>query len=441
MKRLIAVSLCVMLCFFTGCDLTLSTIDNLIKPPKLSEEQNRIDTALKASVGDNISLVYPKTGDYKSAFIVENIDEEETSEAIVFYKENSGSGTVRMNILDQQDEKWVSVWDNTTVNGSEIEKISFIKKDGRVYIVMGVNVTSANEKTLIIYEYTERVLKQVFTATCMNFEVYDLNDDGDEEIITISHTIISETKKENAAYMYSLKNGECTLLSQTAMDSEAASYAGIYKGRLAEDVPALYFDTQRGTDQYGTEILISVDNQLENPIQENKLGRKTLRYSGLSCMEDEDGVYSIPQTVILPGYSDQAVSEQPYLIAWYQYDMEKRELVEQATTYTNYSLGYSIRIPEEWLSGDAGQITAKRDTTNNELVFYVYHGDLKNESETLLKIRVFPRSSLVQGTDLPYGYTLLGTNGQMVYAYNLKRTHTDFDLTHQEVTQLFTIMQ
>ena len=73
-----------MLCFFTGCDLTLSTIDNLIKPPKLSEEQNRIDTALKASVGDNISLVYPKTGDYKSAFIVENIDEEETSEAIVF---------------------------------------------------------------------------------------------------------------------------------------------------------------------------------------------------------------------------------------------------------------------------------------------------------------------------------------------------------------------
>lgn len=157
MKRILIVLACLVIPLFTGCELTFSSVDNLMKPPKLTEEQNRIDAALRDSVGDAINLVYPKTGDYKSAFIVENIDDEDSTEAIVFYKTNAGTGSVRMNILDQQNGEWVSVWDNTTVNGTEIEKVSFIKTGGRVYLVLGVNVASALDKTLIIYEYAQRV--------------------------------------------------------------------------------------------------------------------------------------------------------------------------------------------------------------------------------------------------------------------------------------------
>lgn len=446
MKRFLLGLAVLLMLPFTGCDLAFSTVENLIQPPKLSEEQNRIDAALRESVGDNISLVYPKTGDYKSAFIVENIDGEETSEAIVFYKENSGSGTVRMNILDQQDGEWVSVWDNTTVNGSEIEKISFLKRGERVYIVMGVNVTSTTDKTLIIYEYTDedtdRILRQVFTMTCMNFEVFDLNDDGKEEIIALSSTIVSETKREANAYLYSLQNGECVLLDQTPMDSEVTGYVNLFQGRLAGGAPALYLDVQKGTDQYGTEILTMEDGELVNPIREHRLERDTLRYAGLSSMEgSQPGVYCIPRTVTLPGYSEEAISEQPFLIAWYQYDEGSMSLVRQDTTYTNYTLGYSLRIPEAWLDTSLGLVTASRDTANNELTFFVYHGDLDDESEILLKIRVFSRSSLEREAELPYGYTLLGTNGQMAYAYSLKRTQTDLDLTGQEVSELFTILQ
>ena len=66
----------------TSC--TLSTdVENLLKPPKLSEEQEQIYQALIASEGSKISLKYPRTGNYLSAFIVENIDNEPSNEAIV----------------------------------------------------------------------------------------------------------------------------------------------------------------------------------------------------------------------------------------------------------------------------------------------------------------------------------------------------------------------
>ena len=441
MKRILIVLACMVIPLFTGCELTFSSVDNLMKPPKLTEEQNRIDAALRDSVWDAINLVYPKTGDYKSAFIVENIDDEDSTEAIVFYKTNAGTGSVRMNILDQQNGEWVSVWDNTTVNGTEIEKVSFIKTGGRVYLVLGVNVASASDKTLIIYEYAQRVLKQVFTTTCANFAVYDLNDDGNEEIITLTHTMLSDTKKETTAQLYSLYQEECRQLSQTRMDEEVSSYVNIFPGKLPDGTPALFLDTQQGADQYGTEILTAVNNRLQNPILMYGLKEKTYRYAGLSSMKGENESYLVPQTITLPGYSEAAVAEQPYLINWYQYDSKTQSLTAQDTTYTNYVLGYSFKIPEKWLDSGEGQITAKRNATNNELTFFIYHGDLKNEAETLLKIRPFSRSSLDQDTSLPYGYTMLGSNGQMVYAYNLKVTHSEFDLTPNEVQQLFSILQ
>ena len=72
----------------TGCSLNTS-IDALLTPPKLSTQQEQIYTALKNFTGPNISLKYPRAGDYLSAFIVDDIDNDSEEEAIVFYKKNT----------------------------------------------------------------------------------------------------------------------------------------------------------------------------------------------------------------------------------------------------------------------------------------------------------------------------------------------------------------
>lgn len=59
----------------TGCGIG-SSVDTLLLPPMLSDEQEAIYTALTASAGSNISLVYPRWGAYRSAFVFYDLDME-----------------------------------------------------------------------------------------------------------------------------------------------------------------------------------------------------------------------------------------------------------------------------------------------------------------------------------------------------------------------------
>lgn len=438
MKRIaVLMILCVLL--LTGCEFSPTSIDAMLHPPKLSEEQTQIYSALKSAVSGDIDMVYPKTGEYKSAFVVENIDAEETTEALVFYKEDLATSSVRFTILDQEDDKWYSVCDATSTNATDVEKIAFIRENNRVYLAIGFNLTGVNEKTLSVYEYANRELNLIFSENCANFEVFDINDDGKDEIITLVNTIVTETQRETVARMYAVKSGKCTLKNEVHMDSESTAYINLYKGVLSDGSAALYLDAQKGTDFYGTEILTADHNRLVNITNEKGLNQMTKRTQGLTCSKTKEGVYLIPQLRMLSGYSSTAPSEQPYWIDWYQYDAELETFQKTDTTYSNYSLGYSLEIPEKWMNQER-QVTAKRDTANNEITFFIYNGSIQNESETLLKIKIFERSKLIND-QLPYGYTVLEANGQILYGYNLRKTHTDFDLTDEEVWAMFRILQ
>ena len=68
----------------TGCAVGTS-VDNLLKPPQLSVEQEQIYQALQNAVGNNITLQYPRSGDNLSAFIVCDMDDDGEDEAMVFY--------------------------------------------------------------------------------------------------------------------------------------------------------------------------------------------------------------------------------------------------------------------------------------------------------------------------------------------------------------------
>ena len=69
MKR--TVSLILIFCLFaimlSGCSFTNVGIDGLLSAPKLSKEQSEIHDALIESVGKNIQLKYPLSGDERSA--------------------------------------------------------------------------------------------------------------------------------------------------------------------------------------------------------------------------------------------------------------------------------------------------------------------------------------------------------------------------------------
>ena len=80
------------LVFFSGCGYS-GGVDSLLSPPRLNSEQNEVWLAMtKALQTEEIRLVYPQKGEYRSAFVMANIDEDASNEALVFYRPVSAAG-------------------------------------------------------------------------------------------------------------------------------------------------------------------------------------------------------------------------------------------------------------------------------------------------------------------------------------------------------------
>ena len=128
-------------------------VEGVLSPPSLTAQQNNIYEALKKQVGSDIQLCYPQNGEYRSAFIIKNIDDEPTEEAIVFYKsglETTRSSNLRINVLDQQEDgSWISACD-IAGSGFEVDRVGFgaFGTGNRINIVVGYKRDAAQKKDI-----------------------------------------------------------------------------------------------------------------------------------------------------------------------------------------------------------------------------------------------------------------------------------------------------
>lgn len=91
----------------SACSSFQPNLTDLMQSPKLTEEQAEIYEALTnaADVSD-VQLKYPKSGDYRSAFVMFDLDADGEDEALVFYNMPSWGGNVRIMVLDHQQDEW-----------------------------------------------------------------------------------------------------------------------------------------------------------------------------------------------------------------------------------------------------------------------------------------------------------------------------------------------
>ena len=161
-----------------------ASVEELLSPPRLNEEQTAIYEALRTAAGGSVSLKYPKSGQYRSAFVVENIDGEPTNEAIVFYeKPNVAEGSyLRINFLDMQEEKWVSVYD-FAASGSEVERVMFKDLgDGETIIIITYYIQNSSDMASSVIKFSDGSPREVFSGRHSYMDVFDADGNGKEEM-------------------------------------------------------------------------------------------------------------------------------------------------------------------------------------------------------------------------------------------------------------------
>lgn len=394
--------------FVTGCSFGTS-IDNLMTPPKLSVEQQQIYSALTDAAGTSVSLKYPKSGSYLSAFIVEDIDGDGGNEAIVFYEKNSlaaEENTLRINILDSTDGKWRSVCD-TPAEGAEIEKviISKLGSNDRTNVIIGSSMINRSEKTVSIYSYSDGTIEGTFSSSYSFIDVTDLDKDGENEFLLLAG---SATGAPAVAESYKLDKDGIYHKYSRELSGSFTEFNSLVYGKIAGDRTGLYIDAVSGSGLIQTDVVYMDSSGLNKVFATAEESLSTVRPSGCSSYDiDGDGILEIPVQSIAPGYENVPEGEQMKITRWLFVNGENK-LEQKYTSYYSVNDGYVFLFPESW----QGRVTVKRDAINDEIVLCSYeNGETGRE---LLRIYC-AQDSASREDRISSGYMLLHTKGESAY--------------------------
>ncbi len=412
-----ALTAAIMLCGCSG-----ASVENLLTAPKLTQEQSKIYQALINSTGSSVNLKYPRSGEFRSAFVLQDIDDEPGEEALVFYESQSvqsGESALRMKVLDRYDGEWQAVYDLACV-GSEVDSISFAKlgDSSCTEVIVCCSMLNQTEKTLSVLNYSSGIISELYSGSYSCMEVMDLNADGQDELVTI---VPDKTTQTAMAMMFTRTDDGLVKLGETPLGGTGADFVSVTKGQLFSDTTALFVDYSRGSGQYGTDVLYCRNGRLMTPVNyssgddgshTNVISRFTNDYMTdiRSADIDGDGCLEIPSMVPLPGYETLTRSEQLCAVVWYTVKNNRYE--QEYYSYYSSKYNFALLFPSRW----QGVVSAVVNSQDNEIIFISYgqeNGLDVNDSTELMRIRTIDKDdteALVNSKD----YHMIGENDENI---------------------------
>lgn len=413
-----------------------ASVEELLSPPRLNEEQTAIYEALRTAAGGSVSLKYPKSGQYRSAFVVENIDDEPTNEAIVFYeKPNVAEGSsLRINFLDMQEEKWVSVYD-FAASGSEVERVMFKDLgDGETSIIITYYIQNSSDMASSVIKFSDGSPCEVFSGRHSYMDVFDADGNGKEEMFLISADRAAGTA---AAQTLSWREGAFGVIGSAELSGGFSEYKNVVSGSWDKSgIPAIFIDYALSDGSFSTDALICYENRLSavTALFGSGVSRRVNSYTPnlFSADIDSDGIIEIPATLPFPGYENLTKPEQVNMTVWYEIADRGTRLNEKYRSYSGIRGDFTFIIPPRWQE----LVTASVSVSDGTVKFSRYNGNVKETGQELLEIRTASPDSAAA----PEGYISLGKSDTTGSSFYAKISGEDpLSLTEAELNELFII--
>lgn len=314
----------------------LHSPEEVLSPPNPNGEHRQLQQAFESAVGSGTEykLQYPEEGEYRSAYVLYDIDGDEDNEALVFYKKTGDDSNVRINLLDERDDKWVSVLDESGY-GNKIDAVSFadLDADGNAEVILSWSLSSADSsRTMTVHTTRLDDAKPVFTNLAnmpyKTMAVADMDHDGRQEILVLWNETTQKVQHNYAALMKMTSSGLQQYGEEAVLDSTASVYDAIYvqEGKA----PVAFVDALKDDNTMFTEVMWwdDVNQTLRAPLTENdtRTNRQTLRSPAVPSQDiDGDEIIEIPVGYGLPESTSSSsrknsttteTEERLYLTAW-----------------------------------------------------------------------------------------------------------------------------
>ena len=398
--------------FLAACCLLLSAcssfqfnLTDLMQAPKLSEDQAEIYEALTDAVGvSDVQLKYPKSGAYRSAFVMFDLDADGEKEALVFYNMPSWGGNVRIMILDHQQEKWVSVYD-AVGEGTDITEVDFriLTSSGRYCLMIGWEQGTSENTNISVYDYTGGQLRVLFESEYSQMLIEDIDQDGVQEILL---GVFKASAKMGSIRLINDTDEGLQPVSRVVMDNTITKFLGIDIGFLSEDQTAVFVDAYTSSTQIVTEIMVYTEEGRLVPLSGHAgdLDRLLVRELPVRCEDiDGDGILEIPVSLNEYNEEEREDDNRKNMIQYVRLsnpealemlkvetasEQESQESVSFSfapvwTGFLNPDYGFRFQFPDEWVN----QVDVLKETNRSEWVFTLKSDAA--EPTALLRIRVY----------------------------------------------------
>ncbi len=433
---------------FTSCTQFEFSPKNLMRPPKLTQEQLEIFTALENAVGDKtIKYKYPKNGDYRSSFVFYDLDEDGEAEALAFYQAESKGSSTRVNILDHSDAGWVSVYDiPSPSNETNIDFISFepLLHSNRENIVIGWVNEYLNEKNVVVYSFDGQRMREEYREYYDELAFLDINSDSSLDLLLVTNNSYSDTSTVSMVTRVTNSIGKTVLeeVSSLNLSHACGEILQLTQGKVGASTNALFIDSNinvhRSPKTLITQAVTAYRNELINLLDtENvRLSDDTIRPTSTLCQDiDRDGIIEIPTVSPLPGYSVGEDEEVIYRTTFNKLGSGNAwEPVRNCVI--NESHRYMITLPESWNR----HVTIVNQPETGEWTFLRY-SDKKSEPGTaLLRLKVYSVKDYHDKFENDF-FFLLGKQGLFEYYAYIPENSDPLHITPQELAQMFSFVQ
>ena len=400
-----------LVCFISalcGCSGSFSAGD-LLASPRLTDEQNEIYNALTASAG-RVDLRYPHTGEYRSAFVIHNIDDEPTDEAIVFYEQNktdtakepgaqdgNAVGNLRVSFLDKDENgDWKATYELPAA-GTEVESVAFSKLGSdKEKLLISYSVLGSSDKIMSVIDYENGVATQLGTVGYSSYIMLDNLTESGEYLACFNR---DGAKKSANMTVYGGSDGKTLgmIYPVLSFGNGVTDFDRITSANcllLGKKMPCIAVDYLISENYYGTTVLYYNGSSFATAETTVRYGADT-NYSRhvngytpkLPSQDiDGDGIIDIPATSPLPGYENLSFPEQICAVRWYKQNCSKIELT--AYTFVDPQRNFMLTFPGRWV----GMVTATVNTEDNSVTFWKYEGDIKENEYALLTIKTVLKS-------------------------------------------------
>lgn len=421
-----------------GCDIADFGTDNLLRPPKTMGDEAEIEQLIASTAKNGYTLKYPKSGNYRSAIVMADLNRDKTQEAVAFYSEGKDTAQIHMLVMYSDNGKW-KLSSNSTTETTDIDSVDFADVDGdkTLEIIAGYTTYSTNINRLACYSYSDG--KTVEIKSGQNYSSFycgDFDNDGTDEIISL---LLYTTENASSATMIDYSSSEHNLYSKASvpMDPNIVKYKNVTVSSFDDKTKAVVIDGSFATEELNTQIIYYSNDLslLRNPLYSEKKKNITQRSSPVISYDvDSDGFVEIPVVTKLPHSNSESSEVIADKIEWNSFSAANESTTPKLYMAANYNFGYTIRLADKWLNDS---VTARLDIKKGTMDFYLWN---KNKiGDMLFEIKVFELADWDIGKSSDE-YTLISKDDKYAYTFVNKIKDNKYSISDDEIKTAFSAL-